>query len=353
MALRFTSKCSQLVCDAVVAGTRKFAELKAGLSNDYLLATFEADLTIAGADASEVLGVGSVVQGYDEMGIAESGKVRPRVPLSLLAETEYLRGSAGSNVRATVAQGVQRLSETIVVPFSLQRAARQSETRWREAVVSNLTRFFYTLNATDAAAKIVTPGGGGTAVLSNYDVKIQQYYDVEPSQRTPLLKPDWTEDTVPVPVGGAAQLKLELQLSDILRGVTIHARNNATPLVRDVITGVQLVGTNGYLLGEDGMLDWKQYVRGLELKSNGSVYSLADASLVYLLMQSGGKITELYNPNQNAKVWFLFDADYQGAGTEIVVGKSLLTRDARQQQGGELWVTAPDTDPRWADILAA
>lgn len=341
--IRWKFGSAQLQTNAVVAGDRAYAKLLKGKSNRYLLVTAQATLTVTAA-VSAILGLGSVWQIFDEIGIDEGGKDFKVDPRFFIAITEALSQSTRTKTRMTsLSASPVTLREQIVIPFEyLYLAGKPGETRFRERDLSVDTQFFYALNAVNnGMAKLAT---GGTATITNVSVTVQQYFDNELTAEPPLFKPYWMQKRVPV-VASNPQLALDIDTRDLIAGVTILQNTTGKGMVTDIINKVGMAGATQDFIGRGQLVNWDEFARGKELEFGGDVYAGPLGGVVHQNFRQSGRLSNVVNPNQDNTIQLLFDAQpsvVAGAvASEILVLFHLLRRESIQRVQDGVWVTAP------------
>lgn len=341
--IRHTKGHAQLDAEACVAGQRNYATLVEGRSNRWVLALVKATVTTTVALTS-VLGLGSALQVFDQMGLDENGKDMAMHPMFLLLISEFLRGSAATATRLTsVGTGTYNLVEQVILPFEYLYGAKPRETHFRERNPSARTRFFYNLNGTNNGLGNI--GNGGTATVTLVSVEVLQFFDDDPTAGDPLFKPQWREVTLPIPSSSANwKMQIDLAPDEILRGVSIMQNTNNRSIVGDIINKVRFAGSRQDIIGRGGLVNYDGWARSQEFEAGGNVYATPNKSLVHYNFQKSGRLAQCLNSQQDAQFAFYFDAQpssVAGAtGSEIRVLLHLLKRDPYHRQDGS-YVCAP------------
>jgi hypothetical protein len=340
--IRWHFGSAQLQVDAPVAGDRAYARFVKGKSNRYLRVTARATLTVTSA-VSAILGLGSLWQAFDYIGIDEGGKDFQIDPRLMLALTESLSQSARTKTRVTsLSASPVALVEQIDIPFEYVNGGKPGETRFRESALDVDTRFFYVLNGTaNGLAKLVT---GGTATLTNVTVTVEQFYDNDLMSEPPLFKPSWMQKRLPV-TGTNTALALDVNVRDLVGGITILQNTTGKGMVTDIINKFGMSGATQDFFGRGQLLNYDEFARGMEAEYGGDVYASAKGGVVHINFRQSGRLSNALNPNQDNTIQLLFDAQesaVSGAVTsEILVLFHLLTRNAVQRKGDGVWVTNP------------
>lgn len=350
--VRHTFGLKQLQADAVVAGDRAFAQLIEGRSNRWLLLTLAATLTITVAVTS-IVGLGSVAQIFDYIGLDMAGRDVQVDPRHWLAVSETLSQSARTATRVTSLSATPvSLKEQIMIPFEYLYGGVPGETRFRENDIKTRTRVFYQLNGTNnGLANLVQ---GGTAAISAVTVKVQQYYDDDTTMKPPLFRPWWKPLTLAVPVANAEAF-VDLDLKDLCRGITI-LQNTNKGMVSDIINKVALRGARQNIIGAGQLVTYDEFARGMEFRTGGNVYASPLGGIVHVNLQESGRLTHCLNPNQDSNLRLYFDVQPSSVAgmtfSEVRILLHLLERNAVLRSDNQ-YVTAPNEDPRLAHLVAA
>jgi hypothetical protein len=339
--IRFTNGYDDLAADAAVAGARAYANWLEGKSTRYLLMTVALVLTITGT-ATSIVGFGSPIQVFDEVGLDMGGRVTAFSPYHLIAISDYLTSSTRTYTRATsTAIATYNLTEQYIVPFEYpHRQIFATEVRFREDDTSKRVRLFYKLNATaNGLANLVI---GGTAAVTGVTVNVSQVYDPDLLCDPPTFRPWFEEKYKDI---GQATVKgyLELDLTQVCRGLTILQLTNVG-MVADIITAIGLQGTNFKYIGDNGLVDVQRYAKGLEFEAFGAdVYRTSVGGMIHLDFAKL-KLSKALNPNQDSNFRLYFNAlpSVRAGATwsRIVVLEHLLERSGKMRQDGQ-FVTAP------------
>ncbi|HEY6201350.1 MAG TPA: hypothetical protein VI231_22290 [Candidatus Binatia bacterium] len=340
--IRNTFGSRQLAAQAVVAGDRAIATLVAGRSNRWLLITLTATLTITAAVTS-IVGLGSVAQIFDSIGLDMGGDAVRVDPRHWLAIGEHLSGSKHSATRVTsLSASPVSLVEQLIIPFEYLAGGRPSETRFRENNIALGTNVVYELNGTNnGIARLVR---GGTAALTNITVNVQQYYDDNVIARPPLFRPWWKPLTLNI-AAASPEIPLILDLKDLCRGITI-IQDSDVGMVTDVINKIGLRGSRSSIIGGGSLLNFKEWARGQEYRSGGDVFASPGGGVVHINFQESGRLANCLNPTQDASLALYFDAQPTAAAgatqTNIRVLLHLLQRNPQVRAGDGQYITAPD-----------
>lgn len=343
--IRWKFGSEELQVDAPVVGDRAYARFLKGKSSRQLLVTAKATLTVT-APVTSILGLGSIWQCFDSIGIDEGGTDFVVDPRFFVALTEALSPSARTKTRMTsLSASPVTLIEQIVIPFEYMFGGKPGETRWRESDLSVDTRFFYILNGTaNGMAKLAS---GGTATITGVSVSVEQYFDNELKSdgNVPLFKPTWMQKNLTVSAANPL-LPLDVQFKDIIGGITILQNTTGKGMVTDIINKVSLRGANQDMIGRAQAMQWDNFARGKELEYGGDVYAGPAGGIVHHNFRQSGRLSNALNPGQDSTIQLVFDAQpsgVSGAGTsEIRVLYHLLRRQAMQRKGDGVWVTAPN-----------
>jgi hypothetical protein len=340
--IRWKFGSAQLQTQAVVAGDRAYAKLLKGKSNRYLLVTAQATLTVTAA-VSAILGLGSVWQLFDEIGIDEGGKDFKMDPRFFIAITEALSLGVRTKTRMTsLSASPVTLREQILIPFEYLYGGKPSETRFRERDTGVDTQFFYSLNnANNGIAKLAS---GGTATITNVTVAVEQYFDNDILSDAPLFKPYWQQKRLAVAAANP-QLALDIDYRDIIAGVTILQNTTGKGMVTDIINKIGMSGATQDFIGRGQLLTYDEFARGKDgIEYGGDVYAGPLGGIVHQNFRQSGRLSNCVNPNQDNLIQLIFDAQpsvVAGAvASEILVLFHLLRREAVQRPDGA-WVTAP------------
>lgn len=341
--IRNTFGSKQLQCDPVNAGNRAFANLIEGRTNRFLILTLAATLTITSA-VSAIVGLGSVAQIFDYIGLDMGGRDVQIDPRFWVAISDYLSQSPRTATRVTsLSASPVNLIEQIMIPFEYLAGGNPGETRFRENDIKLRTRAFYQLNTNSSGlANLVT---GGTAALSNITVNVEQYFDDDKTTRPPLYRPWWKPMILAVPSANT-EAYIDLDLKDLCRGITILQNTANKGMVSDIITGIGLRSSDDNFIGSGQMMTLSEFARAFEFRSGGNVYAPSSGGIFHINLQESGRLSHCLNPTQGKNFRLYFNCAPSGVsgatGSEIRILLHLLERKAEQRDDG-LWITAPDS----------
>lgn len=280
-------------------------------------------VTVAGTG---ILNRGSIMAAFDSMGISENGKDRQFIdPRILRFIAEAAAPSAPTAVRAaSAAIANTNLRETFRVYFAHPFSLNPRETNF---IVSDPTAdfsFFHQLNGVNnGVAKIIA---GGTATLQNVTVKVQQTMDGYETSR-PTFIPTIRMISQKV-VGVDNQLDIYLRPSNFVRGIVIQQDTDKGE-VSDIINSFILQGDRQQLIGPEKN-DFSLLIQAEEYDWGGSM--LGAPGYLLINFQDGGKLSNVWNPNQDSNLCLTCDCQPSGVAgvTSSVIRVAILEleRDA-------------------------
>lgn len=299
---------------APVAAQRAYAQLLNKTSTHFLQFNFSGRLTIAGGAATAIRNRGSLLAAFDEVGLEENGKDRALLRGTVArAYSEEAAPSALSAVRLTnTAAAAYNLKESVRVYFAHPYAANPIETAWREHDVQMKVQAFVTLAASGGADRLCQVGGAVTAVLDQLAVTVQQGHDPDLTL-APFFLPSYRQIVTDVPAANA-ELRVSLQTNSLLRSIMISQEDTVVGEVPDVLNGVTLLGDTQSWIGPKSV-KLEDLIAGSEFEFGGlSGWNSGDAHLG-LNFQRFGRLTRVFNPNQDANLRLELDVQPSVVGT--------------------------------------
>jgi hypothetical protein len=288
----FPTQLTQLAnLTALAAGQRSAALMKNAVRTLRNRVTVTGDVVVS-VVGTGILNRGSILAGFDKYGIAENGVDRWNADPRVLAHVSRAR-SAGrdSSVRLTTAQatalGTYSLRETFDVAFALPNVASPTETAFVEQDTRQALESFVLANLT--GAKLVK---GGTAVLQNVKVLVQQIYDDKTGpQDRPLFVPVVREIVRTVSAQNDAE-QIFIRSSRYMVGICI-SQDSDVGEVSDIITSLAIRGDHRDIIGP-AQADWGQLITGQTQEAGGDVDS--QSAHVYLPWYRNGRLSTVFNP---------------------------------------------------------
>lgn len=351
--IRFSDGYDDLNADPVSAGARAYSNFLSGKSTRYLLILVTLTLTITGA-VSAILGVGSPIQVFDEVGLDMGGTVTAFNPYHLIGISDYLTNSKRTYTRATsTGTGTYNLSEQFILPFEYpNRQIMASEVRFRENNTAEATRFFYKLNNTsNGLAQLVS---GGTAAITNVAVKVSQRHDPDQLVDAPLFRPWFEEKSFPVTTN-LAKAELTLTFDQLVRGVTILQLTDKG-VVNDIITDFGLWANSTKYIGDTGLVNFQRYAQGSEYDDLGAdVFSTNGGKILHIDFAKM-KLSKCLNPNQDTNFRLMVNGQPSSASgvnwSKVVVLLHTLERNPKQRASDHMWITRENLPPELNALVA-
>jgi len=301
-------------------GDRYYSRLINAVQHQFVTLIVRGTMTIAGAAAGAILSRGSLLACLTEIGIDENGTDRHIYVgqvLRMLSEMAAPSALSAKRVSST-AVGVYPLEEAVRIYFAHPFAAIPRETAYIEHDVKQLLQVFAKLfnDAQGGGSKIVTPGGGGTAVLSAVSIDVIDGYDATETAR-PFFIPTVVQqvDTIS---GANSQYQQFIKTSHAIRAFVVSQETTQGGEVDDIINKVVLRGDFTNLIGPNG-ISFSDLALESEFDFGGAVVSSNRAHLG-INFQLHGRLANVLNPTQDNNLRFEFDCQpsVTGAGASQI-----------------------------------
>lgn len=310
----FTYRLAGSTPIAPVAGQRTYSQLLNKTATQFIQFNLAGRLTIAGGAATAIRNRGSLCAAFDELGLEENGKDRAIMRGNVArVYSEEAAPSALSAVRLTAtAAAVYNLKESVRIYFAHPYSANPIETSWKEHDVKSIVQAFATLAASGGADRLCQVGGAVTAVLDQLSISVQQGHDPDLSV-APFFLPNYRQIVTDVP-GVNDALRINLQTSNLLRSIVVSQEDSVVGEVPDVINKVTLRGDSQDWIGPKG-ISMEDLIAGTEFDFGGlSGWNVGDAHYG-LNFQRFGRLTRVFNPNQDANLRLELDVQPSAVGT--------------------------------------
>lgn len=276
-----------------------------------------ARVTLGGGPATSILNRGSVLCGFDRLGIDEGGTrmidADPRL-LQMASQMLAPRDTDHGRVRLTqVADGAYNLEESVFLPFSSVQVAGPTESVYLERNPEKEFKAFVQRAADSLVNRIVaTPG---TAVIDNITVEVVQRYDLERNKRTVLLPV--IRQLEQVIAGASTRFPFKIDSTSYLQGMIVQQDTQSRGEVTDIINRLALRADGRDFIGPDPV-PYEELQAAAQMEFSGDVVS---GGYLPIWFRKGGRLGNIVNANSLAN--FRLDLDCQpsvvaGAGTSIV-----------------------------------
>lgn len=333
---------------------RQVVTLNNARRNARLRVTIAGTMTIAGAVGGAIKNGGSIAAAV-QLALRENGNDTFRLQNAMLyralAAYDAIGTLSGTRMAAGAAIAAYQLYETFEFPFSMRQQARAAETAYIETN-RNAPLELTAILEPSASLNIVTPGGGGTAVLSNVTISATQIFSaLDDGTELPYFRPGLEVLELPVP-GVSALSPMDVKISDRCShflvasvgvdadGATIFAAANR------IVNALALYGSGGQqdIIVGPTQTPMQELIDSMTTQSGDST-QLTEGIYIRSFIDQG-MLADTIRPDAFANLRFYFNVQPGAALTSsrIIVLARTLTRPPAFAG----WRSVTEQLPAWA-----
>lgn len=257
--------------------------------------------TVAGGALTAIVGGGSLLNAFDEVGFMDNGVKQIQLdPRFAGALTGALMPSARTRtVITSTANGVTNLKDNVILFFGQPYQLDPWETAYCEQDPKAELAAYVIPNASITTGAALGTVGAGTLVISAVNIDVCQYYSLDIATR-PLLVPFVETRDFGVSVSGPQQ-EVSLRTQRFLSGLGLMAdsiQGGVRVLDTTIISALALRSDNRYIVGEGAMS--LNLLQAMNDQFQGE--SFVGTSFLYLRFQEFGRLSRVLDPRADSNL---------------------------------------------------